>query len=394
MKTPGIILLQFTFVSLLAFSSLLVCGTFRETLAAESATPVTEGPIQPVNVSISPFPYDLTAIAVQTVNTIIKQNANVYTVQLDNGIPWEEALDDKPFDSEIMAKWEGYKSSVASNHQQVYLAIAPLAEDRISCAPGFNGATAPSWATDEKHTTDQLKRAYTKYVLRALDYFRPTYLNLGVEAGDMAAKKPEKWSLFEELFTYCTAEIRKKHSSVQLGISFGLPLLMRSGVLKRVEKVVTLSDYVGISFYPYMSEFYRKLGASPLPDPPDQWRQPLDWLARNVNKPLAVCETGYSSTPVTLRRYGLNLSGSDDLQSAYVADLATFARRDHYLFVVFFLAVDCDALIEKLPSENETAKLWEHTGFFHKNLKEKPAWASYQRAWLGRESSPASFPSD
>jgi hypothetical protein len=230
-------------------------------------------------------------------------------------------------------------------------------------------------------------------VLRAIEYFHPTYLNIGVEAGDMAMRKPGKWPLFEDLFEECATQVKARYPSVKLGISFSLPLLMQRGVLDRAAKVIGQSDYIGISFYPYLSDFYAKLGGVRLPTPPQQWREPLSWLEQHAKKPVAICETGYSSKPVDLTRYGLSMNGDESLQSQYVFDLAKFARQDHYLFTVFFLAVDCDALMKQLGLADDGGALWTHTGFFDDHLRKKPAWGSYLKAWLGSNNPPVAVDS-
>ncbi len=334
-------------------------------------------------VSITPFPFDLTAAAASSVAKITSENETLATVQLDNGIPWAEALDGEPFSADVMGQWQRDKDAIGTN-RMVYLAIAPLQEDRVHWALGPGGASSPSWAANEKTLTPKLKQAYGNYVLRAIDYFNPQFLNLGVEAGDMAWKKPGKWPSFTALFDSCCARVREKNPSIKIGISFSLPLLMNKGVAKRAKSVIDTSDYVGISFYPYLSDFYVKLGAQPLPAPPLQWREPLAWLATNISKPIAICETDYSSDPVSLPSYDLKMDANPDLQRAYVTDLAAIARRENYLFTVFFLSVDCDALMSKLPAEAAANGLWTHCGFLDKQLREKPAWQAYRETWLGR----------
>lgn len=357
----------------LVWAACLSCTTW-----AQAPQPSASGTVP--RVSLGPFPYDLTAESVKTVAGLVRSNANLYCVQLDDGIPWEAALSGAEFDANVKDQWQRHRDSIAPHHE-VYLAIAPLAEDRIAWAPAAGGATAPAWARDERRLTPELKSAYARYVLRAVDYFRPNYLNIGVESGDLAAKRPAKWPLFDELFADCAAQVRSRHPNLKIGISFGLPLLQKDQVLGRVSKLIDASDYVGVSFYPYMSEFYAKFGAARLPAPPDEWRKPLAWLAQNVRKPIAICETAYSSEPVSIAAHGLRLGGSRELQSAYVTDLSEIARRDGYLFTVFFLTVDYDALMSKLRRNDETMKLWWRTGFFDRNQREKPAWAAYQKAW-------------
>lgn len=334
----------------------------------------------PLRVGIGPFPYDLTTEAVERVRKLVEANGSVYCVQLDSGVPWNAAATGGAFDAATMDTWKRHRDSIAPHHQ-VYLAIAPLAEDRTSWATAPAGDSAPAWARDETHLAPELQAAYLRYVLRAVEYFRPTYLNIGVEAGDLAAKLPSKWPLFERLFLATKAAVAKAHPGLKIGISSGLPLLAMPGVLPRARRVLDASDYVGISFYPYMSEFYARFGAALLPAPPGQWRDPLAWLAQNVRTPIAMCETAYSSQDVRLLRFNLVLHGTPELQQQYVSDLAAIAARDRYLFTVFFLTVDYGALMEKLRPGDETPRLWEFTGFFDRQLAEKPAWASYRTAW-------------
>lgn len=334
-------------------------------------------------VSISPFPYDKTAEAVEKVSQIIANNATLYTVQLDNGVPWQSAYDGKPFPKEVNEQWERHKKAIG--RKAVYLAIAPLAEDRTSWAPSAAGEKTPSWAKDEKSARKELKDAYSRYVIRAMDYFHPEFLNLGVEAGDMALKKPAKWGAFEELYLETAAQVRAKYPNVKIGISFSLPLLMQSEVKDRAAKVIEGSDYCGISFYPFMTEFYKAIGGVKLAAPPNQWREPLNWLDTNITKPIAICETAYSTRQVDLPKYKIKLEGDSDRQTQYVKELAAIAKRDHYLFTVFFLTVDYVPLLRSMPAGDGSAGMWAYTGFFDEHLNEKPSWKAYQEAWLGRK---------
>lgn len=334
-------------------------------------------------VSISPFPYDLTPQSVQKVREICQKHCNLYTVQLDNGIPWQEALDNKPLPKEIQADWEGHRKSI-TRHQQVYLAIAPLQDDRITLATGHAGAQAPLWVLKGSHSDSKVLKAYQNYVLRAVKYFKPDYLNIGVEAGDLAAKKASQWKDFVTLYEQTSQAVKKHYPDLKIGISWGLPLLMKGGVLNRCQGLIQQSDYVGISFYPYMGQFYRKIGGRSIPEEaPAQWREPYKWLRHNIKKPVAICETAYSSSPVKVAEFGLDMAANADYQSLYVEDLAKIAKRDGFLFAVFFLAIDYDELRRKLKLP--AMELWEHSGFFDEHLKPKPAWSAYQRAWLKRE---------
>ena len=338
-------------------------------------------------VGINPFPYDITPDAVMRTVNLARSNGDLYTVQLDNGIPWQEALDGKPFSAKIMEEWSRHRDWKAG-HQAVYLAIAPLRMDRKAWAEGFDGAAAPKWVSAQKSLTPDIQTAYINYVMRAVEYFQPDFINIGVEAMDLAHNDAKAWTGMETLFIETRKAIKSRYrKDVPVGMSVGLPLIMQPEVFERTRKAVAASDYLGISFYPHIKQFYDKIGGAPIPaTPPQQWRQPLQWARDNFSIPLAICETSYSSQPVVVSKWGLDMPSSADAQALFVEDLAAIARRDQYLFVNFFLGIDYDALARRIPDPNQIMPLWKNTGFFDQHLNPKPAWAAYQRAWLNRSS--------
>lgn len=343
-------------------------------------------------ISISPFPYDLSPNANQQVKKIIGPNRTMNSAVLNNGVPWQEALDGSPYPNDVMNEWKTKRDSMTPG-LPVYLALQPLQNDHIKWANDHGGKAAPSWVSSARGADPKILAAYRNHVLRAIDYFKPDYLNLGVECGDQAAKKPDQWPSFVALYNDTKAAVKQRNPGIKVGLSWGLPLLMKQGVLQRCDALIANSDYVGISFYPYLGQFYSKLGGVSVPSSaPAQWREPYKWLRSNVRKPIAICETGYLSTNASVGQWGIKMQGSPELQSLYVEDLAQIAKRDGYLFVMFFLSVDYDVLAGKLGID--FMKFWEHSGFFDKNLKPKPAWDAYQRAWLGRDTggTPAAIP--
>ena len=81
------------------------------------------------------------------------------------------------------------------------------------------------------------------------------------------------------------------------------------------------------------------------------------------------------------------LNGDVGLQASYVRELAQYAERDNYLFVVWFLAVDYDRLYERMGGDkpgNEVNLLWRNIGLWDGELRPKPALAEWDRAVAGR----------
>jgi len=48
------------------------------------------------------------------------------------------------------------------------------------------------------------------------------------------------------------------------------------------------------------------------------WREPRSWVRAYTNKPIAICETGYTTKDIKLPEYGLDMTGDPATQAAYV----------------------------------------------------------------------------
>jgi hypothetical protein len=332
----------------------------------------------------TPFPYDFTLEAVNRTYKVIEDDATLFAIHRDNGIPWQEALEDKPFPKKVTEEWQARVGHIKAHHK-VYVGLAPLAHDRVSLHSIAEGSKTPKSFLNKALNSNEVKTAYLNYARRAVDTFNPDYLNLGIEVGELMTRNKKRWAQFEELFEYVKNGIEKDHPNIQIGISFGLQALMEPGAIRSAQRIIADSDYVGISFYPHMSKFHEAIGSSALPPPPNQWLEPLNWLRKNVDKPIAICETGYTTRPVRLNNPKMVMDGSEDLQKRYLQDLAGLAARDNYLFVAWFLPIDYKALSERANfAEGSVNRLWEYIGLFGPDLKPKPAWPIWKQIVSGQ----------
>ena len=322
---------------------------------------------------VSTFPFGPSPAAIEQTFRVAEELSDIYVVQLDNGVPWGEAAADMRFPPAVQRKWREL-SAYAPSGRPVYLALAPLGEDRVSLAASSEGSSSPERFRKASFDDPQVVKAYTIYAQRAVRFFKPTYLNLGVENGDLAYRRPSEWSSYVALIGQVMAALRPEFPTLKIGISFGLQSLMEKATAERARQIIDLSDYVGISFYPYMSPFQEKFGLSPLPPPPDQWRVPLDWLRSFADKPIAICETGYNTHDVSLPKWRIQMTGSEAAQKDYLSDLGKYAKRDGYIFAIYYLPVDIGPLVETLPEPaRQLASMWRENGLFDPNLTPKPA---------------------
>lgn len=334
------------------------------------------------------FPYDTTLEAHEKTHEVADANSTLYVIQLTNGIPWAEALKDQAFPREVQNEWDDFAKRIPGG-RAVYVALAPMAEDREALAPASKGSSVPATIKGARFDDRSVKTAYLNYARRAVDRFKPLYLNLGIESGELAFRKPDRWPQFADLFEHVRSALKKDHPELMIGISFGLQSLTQKAVADRVKPLVDSCDYLGLSFYPYMSPFHEKYGIAALPPPPDEWRRPLAWVRSYTSKPIAMCETGYTTDNVAISSPSINMKGTPDLQQQYLIDLAATARTDSYAFVVWFLPVDYDALAAKMPGGGGPALIWRHIGFHDKELRAKPAWETWKRIVAGESVPPA-----
>ena len=323
----------------------------------------------------TPFPADITPQAVERAYKVIADDATLFSIHRDDGIPWQEALENKPFPKKIVDEWQARVDHFKKG-QAVYVGLAPLDIDRNNLSRISKDSKTKSSFLKNRLNSEEVKTAYLNYVRRAVDTFNPKFLNIGIEVGELAKRDKQRWADFEELFDYVKAAVKKDHPGIQVGISFGLLTLMQPDVANLVKPLVDRSDYIGISFYPYMADFDA---------PPEQWKKPLDWLKQYTSKPIGICETGYTTRPVTLSSPRMKMNGDEALQKRFLQDLAAIAARDDYLFVTWFLPTDYEALSKRAKfKEGDANRLWEYTGLFDPDDNPKPAWSVWQQAVKGQ----------
>jgi len=321
----------------------------------------------------STFPYGPSSKQVESTFRLAAENSAMYMVQLDDGVPWAQALSGKPWPGSMERKWADLARR-APKGRPVYLALEPLDQDREALAPAIAGSSTPKAIRGASFDSDAVKQAYRAYVMRAIDRFHPTFLNLGVENGELAHRKPKAWGAYTNLIKHVITAVKRKHPNIKIGISFGLQSLMEPATARRAKGLIAACDYVGLSFYPYMSSFHEKYGAAPLPSPPDEWRKPFAWIRRYTDKPIAITETGYNTKNVDLPKWKIHMRGSEALQRQYVEDLGAYAARDHYLFVVYYIPIDMGPLMDSLPKDQRAfGDMWRDNGLYTERLQPKPA---------------------
>ena len=334
---------------------------------------------RPFLMGFTRWPADLTMEGFLTAQNFAHQHGDVVSVMFIGGIPWPEALADKPFSQDV----QNNMAYQPPQGKKLFLSICPLNMDRKGLAPYWgekdNQPLSAPWSSYALNSPE-VKQAYLNFVLRAVKAMNPAYLAIGVENNVLLSNSAEKWNELKELHRETYAAVKQQYPD--LPVCFTTEVLHYKKLASdargsdqeaQVAELMKHSDLFAMSIYPHMSYDV------PRPVPADFFD-----FARKFGKPIAVSESGDTSRDVELKAYHLTLKGSDAGQKQFTELLLRTASQDQYAFVIFYATTDFEKLCEKLPKPvDDLARIWAYTGLQTSDLQPKPAlavWDAYLQA--------------
>jgi len=361
-------------------ASLLVGGAVQA--GDRNKDRVSGVPAHSTLMGFTPWPPDLTENAVVRVYKFIDDHANLIAHHLDNGVPWDEALANTRFPGPVREDWST-RRELTPRRMPVFLALTPLNEGRDGLALAWNdqGDNQPlprKWAKKRLNSRD-VKQAYLTYVRRAVAYFRPRYVAIGIESNILISKAPRLWDDYLELNAYVYSALKRDNpdlpifATVQYEHLRGIDDDAKPNLRYQqpgVRRLMRHSDLMALSTY--------RFGViHPNPMTPDYFD-----LAESFGRPVAVAESGDISK--TVQVLGLKLKANEADQRAFVAGLLAHATAHHYPFVINWVAIDFDPLLKRLEGPvREVATLFAYAGLQRANGRDKPAlavWDAYLQA--------------
>ena len=345
-----------------------------------SPLPEYRGPAtRPFLMGFTQWPADLNDAGVAIARDYAHAHGDIVSVMFIGGIPWQEALDGKPFSKDVQENM-AYRPPAG---KKLFLSISPLNRDKRGLAPYWgdtDNQPLPQGWNSEPLNSARVKRAYLNFIMRAIDAMRPDFLAIGVESNMLLSRDQSKWQQLKDLHRDTYTAIKKAHRS--------LPVFFTTEVLhykrltrdakgtnqeKEVADMMRYSDLFAMSLYPHMSPE----AGRPLPG------NFLEFATR-FKKGVAVSESGMTSRPVDLRSYNTSLYGSDADQMQFTEYLLKTAARDNYEFVINFATTDSDRLVARLrPQQADLARIWAYVGMQNSDRRPKPAsavWEAYYHA--------------
>lgn len=330
------------------------------------------------DIGFTPWPYDLTEQAVNETYSFINENASMISHHFDGGVPWVEALEKEELPDHLQSEWAKRRANTDA-HLKIFLSLTPLNFDRDALAPywGDSSENLPlpkNWASKALDDMDVID-AYAYYALKAVEYFKPDYLAIGIEANIMITKNHKKWDAYLALNQAVYEIIKNKYpalpvfSTIQYEHYRGIEDAAKENHHLQnaaVKALMKHSDILGLSTYQYGFLHPNKID--------DAYFD----AALKFNKPIAIAEAGAMSK--TTMVMGMPLLSSKKNQLQFWEMIFDHAQKHRFKFVINWVPIDFDPMLPKLPKNmREIAKAWVHTGMLTHKKIEKPAFKLWKK---------------
>jgi hypothetical protein len=346
------------------------------------------GPARSFRLGFTPFPYDTSQAAVDWVYEKLASDGDLLAFHTTEGVPWVEAERGGPFEDYGQAlkdKWTQQKSHVSPGHA-VYVALTPLDDGRSRLADYWGAQDhmpLPAPWSGYAFDAPQVKSAYLAFCRRAIEFYSPDYLAIGIEVNLLFDHTPSSWPAYVELHRSTYQALKRDHPTLPIFITVtGVDLLEgwtdgdHAARLRALDELLAYTDILGISFYPYMSAYLTN------PYPAGVFDQ-LKALAKG--KPIAIAESGYPAQAFAIPSFNLSFEGTPEKQRAFVVDLLRAGDNHELPFIVNFVVRDYDALWQQLPAASrDLGSVWRDTGFYDEAGAPRPALSVWRSALARR----------
>ncbi len=335
---------------------------------------------RPFYMGFTPFAYDPTIEGIERTYRFIAENGDLISHHLDDGIPWQEALEQKPYAQSVE---DNLKQRVEKTKrgQKIYLAATPV---RSGLADYWSqeGRVPRTGRWKKKQIDDpEALTAYLNFCRDLIRRFRPDFMAYGIEVNYELVKKPKEWARFVRFAKAFYPRLKAENPHLPLFLSLQIDEFWKDETRQReaIRQILPYTDYIAVSTYPY---FYRYFNVETIP------RNYFSGLAALApEKPFAVAETGYIAQD--LDAVGIKGPGSEEMQTRYVNLLLNECQKLNAEFVIWFVSRDYDPFVEAMRKASlsnqliEIFKVFQDTGIVDDQGNSRVAFRAWQ-AWFGR----------
>lgn len=339
----------------------------------------------------TPWPWDATPGAVDWTWSTVRQEGDLVSHHLEEGVPWPEAASGvhTPFPASFQSLIDTHRREGDGRHRLLSLNALSVARDGLAGlrTEQPNQPLAAPWSGAALNSPE-VKAAYANYVLRMAEELPPDVLLTGIEVNLLLQKNPSLWDAFVELQCHVYGAVKAAHPSLPVGVSLVALALLPEwapeyNLAQQQQAIAALApcvDVVAWSVYPYMSA----LLADRLPSD-FFWKFVGRLPAELQHKTMGISESGYPAQAWSLN--GITWNGTQARQREMVDLMFTEAERMHFRFVAWFTVRDYDQLWSGLLNRDPVSLVWRDTGLFDENGTPREALALW-REWHARSAQP------
>jgi hypothetical protein len=333
----------------------------------------------------TPFPHAFTLEAVEVAYDVISRDADMIVQHFDDGVPWEEALDNAnnvatyrdTYAANLLNDLDYKIQHIPAGHI-IYVAVTPLGPLREGLAlhrgDGANEALTPPWDTYALDHPDVIK-AYTKHCLNMIEHFKPDYFAYAIEANILVFYDKQngtsKWAQFFNLVKEVYPAIKANYPDLPIFISLQIGFF-HTDITEQtmaISQILPYTDYIAISAYPYTAT------ADPTDLPADYFSKLTDLAS---TKPVVIAETAWPAEDVEdVNNPGTIIAAEDpQRQQQYIQFLINEMDKLGGRFITLFFTRDYDDFWESDMQYYPDAQLirtWRDTGLYDGQGNSRPA---------------------
>ncbi|MCW9714554.1 glycosyl hydrolase 53 family protein [Aliifodinibius salicampi] len=301
----------------------------------------------------------------------ISQNADIYSEQIDEYIPWSAWINNSSLPSEFE---DIVQSKVAKKlpNQKLLLSVSLLNTDRSDLLSDYDG-TIPSYNSlnDQK-----IEEAYFKHLDYLISELEPDYLVVAMEVNELLIKSESKWNEYKILMDNIRGRLKSAYPTLPLSESMTLHNWFNpevpdpSAFISEISSYINQNlDYAAISFYPFFKGLRTK----------SDFQQPFDFLHNQTTQSIAFVETTHLAEDLTVEAFDVNIPSNACEQKDYLEELLNNAYNKNYEFVIWWAHRDYDELWATFPDEvKDIGKLWRDTGLLDEDGNQRPAYKTWK----------------
>jgi hypothetical protein len=329
-------------------------------VALSTGTATGQGPAstvaqtRPFKLGFTPFPPTPDDYGYQIAYTFMHDNGDVVSLSFQDGVPWVEALASSDYHTYSQNLQDSFAAVSARSanyipNQSLYLSMNLINLDFMGLAPYWgNGPNLQLPVPWNQYNFDHpyVKQAALNYAIALITYFKPQYFATSVEANILLARNVGAWGPYKTLQAYLYQELKRRFPTLlvfttiqyehMLGkLSWSADLARQfapfyPNVLEgEVRELMKNSDVFALSTYPYSAAF-NVVDAT--------YYDRAVKIASDMNKPLAIEQTGYISQDIDV--YTTILPGSEQLQQQFFSYVFSTASTNRFLFIINFVPMD------------------------------------------------------